>query len=164
MAKYSRKIVKDIADIIAKENPTINEICQRLGIHRSTYFEWVKTKPDLSDIISKAKKEHNQLLVAEARRSLLQLARGYEIEEVKTVYGRNGADGKPQIKEQVRTKKHVPPSVGAVIFTLVNRDPDNWKNKQQLDGKLGLEHRLTNLTDTQLNEVIDNVLNSSADD
>lgn len=63
--------------------------------------------------------------------SLAKAAKGYDYEEVKTEY--QDVNGKPQIKRQTKTKKHVEPNVGAGIFILTNIAPQTWQNKQRND-------------------------------
>lgn len=50
---------------------------------------------------------------------------------MKTEY--QDVNGKPQIKRQTKTKKHVEPNVGAGIFILTNIAPQTWQNKQRND-------------------------------
>jgi len=41
--------------------------------------------------------------------------------------------GRPEIKKQTKTKKHVEPNVGAGIFILSNIAPERWQNTQRND-------------------------------
>lgn len=56
--------------------------------------------------------------------------------------GKKDDNGKPivKVKEHVVTDKHYPPSLGAIIHFQTNRDPDNWKNRQEnkVSGKVGI--------------------------
>ena len=65
--------------------------------------------------------------------SLLDLAKGFEYEEVRTEYESklNPATDKyePTIKKQVRTKKRVIASTEAIKFYLTNKAPEIWKNR-----------------------------------
>jgi hypothetical protein len=94
--------------------------------------------------VTDAREELRELLVCEAKKSLLKTIQGYTIEETKVVTvpsGEKDEQGrpKPQIKQQVTTKKHIAPDTAAVIFTLTNGEPDTWRNRQtnEVTGKDG---------------------------
>lgn len=145
MAKYSKKIVNKICSLIKKDSYTIAEICSLSGISESTYHEWKATKSEFSESIKKASDDFDEMIVAEAKKSLVKMIRGYTVQEKKTVTCDSGkkdeTTGKPivKVKEHSVIDKHIQPNVAATIFALVNRDPDNWKNRQntELTGKDG---------------------------
>lgn len=138
MAKYNKKIVTRICSLIEKDSYTITEICSLSGISESTYHEWKAKKPEFSEAIEKAKDKFDKQILADCEKSIAKLIRGYEYEEKKTIYT-EGKDGKPKVKEQTSTKKHVSPSLGAIIHFQTNKDPETWKNRQtsELTGKGG---------------------------
>ena len=145
MAKYSKKIVNRICDLIKKDSYTITEICSLSGIHKDTYYTWLETKPDFSDAVKKAKEEFDEFIIFEARKSLVKMIQGYTVQEKKTVTvdsgKKNDETGKPivKVKEHTVIDKHIQPNVAATIFALTNRDSGNWKNRQntELTGKDG---------------------------
>lgn len=144
MAKYNKKIVEEICSLIKEDSYTIAEICQRVGIVKDTYYNWLKTKSDFSDAIKKAESEFTQDILVECKRSLRKLITGYTVQEKKTTMvdsKEKDANGKakPKIKEQTIVEKHVQPSLGAIIHFQTNQDPDNWKNKHstEVTGKDG---------------------------
>lgn len=162
MAKYSKKIVERICELISTDSYTIAEICQQVGISKETYYQWLKTKSDFSDAIKKAEDEFNDLMKAEAKKSLVKLVKGFTVQEKRTVTadtGKKDENGKPivKVKEHAVIDKHYPPNTAAVIFTLTNRDPDNWKNRQEnkLSGEIGIKSNLENLSDDELRKIID---------
>lgn len=158
MAKYSKAVVERICSLIQADGYTIPEICQQVGISESTYHEWKASKPEFSEAIKKAKSAFLELLSVEAKKSLMKKVKGYEVEETKTVYvdsGRKNEDGKsiPKVKEQTKVMKHIQPDTAAIIFTLTNTDPDNWKNRQTSDGTMHLTG-FENWTEKQLEDYI----------
>ena len=66
------------------------------------------------------------------RRSLYARAVGYNYEAVKIFMPANRE--KPVYAPYV---EHVPPDVTAAIFWLKNRDPQHWRDSQQLEHVLG---------------------------
>jgi hypothetical protein len=65
-------------------------------------------------------------------RSLYQRANGYSYEAVKIFMPANRA--KPVYAPYI---EHVPPDVTACIFWLKNRDPQHWRDSQQMEHVLG---------------------------
>ena len=54
---------------------------------------------------------------------------GYEFEEVHREVNQTSRGNKTVIK---KLKKHIPPDVTAQIFWLKNRDPERWRDKQEI--------------------------------
>lgn len=138
MAKYNKQIVERICSLIESDTYTVAEICQKVGISERCYYDWQSNNAEFAEAIKKANDRFDQLIVQEARNSLRKLVSGYDVEEKKTVYT-EGKDGKPKVKEQTTVKKHFQPNTAAVIFTLTNKAPEDWKNRQntELTGKDG---------------------------
>ena len=128
------------------------EAFTKAGIAKSTYYGWMENS-DFLDAVHNAQNTAriNKADVRAVERSLLDIAKGFEYEEVKTEYeSREVVDEKtgkkefkPVIKKQVRTKKFVTPNVEAIKFLLTNRDPDNWKNRIDQTQMGNLETNLT---------------------
>lgn len=140
MAKYNRKIVKRIVDLIKTDSYTIAEICRQVGITHTTYHKWIGGYEEFARSVEEAREERMQFFVQEAKRSLLKKIQGYEVTETKVVtVPTKGDASKPTIKEQTTTKKHIQPDTAAVIFTLTNGDPSRWRNRYatEVTGKDG---------------------------
>lgn len=162
MAKYNQKTVNRICDLISKDSYTIAEICQAVNISERTYYDWMSKNADFADAIKKAQDKLTQDLLIECNRSLVKLIKGYTIQEKKTVTadtGRKDENDKPivKVKEHSVVEKYYPPSLGAIIHFQTNRDPDNWKNRQEnkLSGEVGIKSNLENLSDEDLQNIID---------
>ena len=134
MAKYNKKIVDHICKLISSDTYTVEELCSLSGINQATYYRWKKKKNEFCDAIKKARKEFDEFLISECKKSLMKKIRGYSVQEKKTVTVDSGKldENGNQIfkeKENVIIDKHFQPDTAAIIFTLCNRDPDNWKNR-----------------------------------
>jgi len=158
MAKYSKEIVAKILALIESDSYTIAEICDNVGIHKSTFHEWENKKSDFSDSIKRAKLVYDENLIVQAKRSLMKKIKGYTEEEIKTVYAPAKDGAVPKIKEQTRIKKHFQPDTACIIFTLTNKVPDEYKHRQTVDSKVSLINKIDELNEDQLNAVIDQVL------
>ena len=157
--KYCRKKIEECADWVKTNGlqeyggATLKDFCGAMGIDYETYYHWRK-KSEFSDAIEKAKDEFKASLEEKLVRSLSKSAEGYEWEEVVTELRPDSA-GKPQIRGQRKTKKHVPPNIGAAIFLLTNVNSEKWKNKQNFDGNLSVnafEQLMKNLDEEESEE------------
>lgn len=110
------------------------EACELAHIDRSTLTDWMTAKPAFSTEAKRARKEGEQRAAEDVERALLDLAKGFDVEEVRTEYESkmNPTTGvyEPVIKKQVRTKKRIVGSVEAQKFYLTNINPEKWKNRQ----------------------------------
>jgi len=141
MAKYSKRLVKRICDELATGNHTIADVCKKVGIDESTYYDWKNKKPEFSEAVKEAEAKRLEAFADMARSGLAKLLDTHEYEEVTTEY-ENDKTGKPVIKMQKRTKKKIMPNPTAVIFTLTNRDSENWKNRQNIEAKGDFNHNI----------------------
>ena len=53
-SKYTESMCDTVVSCMCK-GYIVEEVCAELGIHRDTFFEWVKTYPDFSDCYKKGK-------------------------------------------------------------------------------------------------------------
>ena len=136
MSKGKFNDVKD--DIISciREGDSNILACKKVGISKSTFYEWLESYPDFSDSLKKARKEFRETIVQTLQQSLWKRAAGYEIEESKNEY-RTLKDGSKVLVKSSKITKHFPPDTGALIFALTNLDPENWKNRQ--DNRLSVD-------------------------
>ena len=136
MSKGKFNDVKD--DIISciREGDSNILACKKVGISKSTFYEWLESYPDFSDSLKKARKEFRETIVQTLEQSLWKRAAGYEIEESKNEY-RTLKDGSKVLVKSSKITKRFPPDTGALIFALTNLDPENWKNRQ--DNRLSVD-------------------------
>jgi len=90
------------------------------------------------------------------------MIQGYTVQEKRTVTadtGKKDDEGKAivKVKEHTVIDKHYQPVPSAIYFTLTNRDPDNWKHRQEnsISGEIGIKSALENLSDDELRKIID---------
>ena len=161
--KYTPERV-DIIVNARRNGETYDIAARRAGVNEKQIYAWKNTYSDFADRLKKAEAEHDKQyisgLLADAKRSLGDLVRGFDVEETKTEY-ENDAHGNPRIKKQTNTTKHIVPNPTAIIFALTNLDPETWKNRQTTDvnGKVETESKtdvsLANVPDDLLAKVID---------
>jgi hypothetical protein len=162
MARYNKEIVKQICSLIEKDSYTVAEICRNVGISEAIFYRWKAEKIEFVEDIKKAQDKFKEEMLVECNRSLVKLIKGYTVQEKRTVTadtGKKDDNGKPivKVKEHVVTDKHYPPSLGAIIHFQTNRDPDNWKNRQEnkVSGEVGIKSSLESLSDEELQKIVD---------
>ncbi|MGN6491056.1 MAG: phBC6A51 family helix-turn-helix protein [Agriterribacter sp.] len=140
MAKYTKKRVEKIVTLLESGDYTIKEICEIVKIHQDTWYDWKHNKPEFSELLEKADEKRMEVFKQAARIGLLALLRGKEYEEVTKEYAEvDVPDGKGKTKKEPRmisqkiVKKVILPNPAAVIFTLKNQDPDNFKDINRTD-------------------------------
>lgn len=150
MKKYNKKVAERILAMIRADTYTITEVCNNVGISRQTFYNWQNDNPEFAQAVEDANNELLDKMNVEAKKSLMKKIQGYDVMETHVVTV-PGKDGKPIIKEQKNVKKHIAADTAAIIFTLTNCDPDNWKNRHssEITGKNGKD-LLANKTDEEL--------------
>lgn len=163
MAKYNKKVVEKICNLLKSDSYTVAEVCRIVGISERSFYEWQSKNADFADAIKAAKEDFTKAILCECEKSLVKLIRGYDYEERKTVMVDDNK-GKPKIKEQTITKKHIAPSLGALIHFQSNKDPENWKNKQNVEvtGKDGKD-LFANKTVEELESELKNIMSKLND-
>lgn len=160
MAKYTKRAVKIIIDMLKSDSYTIAEICQQVKITPRTFYDWQNDHEDFAQAVQEAKDQRMELFVQEAKKSLLKKIQGYTVQEKHTTMvdskekDENGRS-KPKIKEQKTVDKHFQPDTAAIIFTLTNGDPGTWRNRQftEFTGKDGKD-LFSRMTDDELDNKI----------
>jgi hypothetical protein len=127
---------KNLSDIqkLAKDGYTDVQIAKKIGITKSTFYEWKKKFPDFSDAIKKGKNMADEV----AENSLLSSVMGYTYDEVTREPLLNSVTGEPMLDEKggqrmVITKivtKVAHPNTTALIFWLKNRKPEEWNDRK----------------------------------
>lgn len=135
---------------------TDQQLADFFEVNVDTIYEWKKVKPGFSDALKNGKDLADYNVVD----SLYNKAIGYEHddEEIKVVPLGSGEGSEIQ---RVKIRKIYPPDTTAAIFWLKNRQPDKWRDKQDIDhttnGKdlPGNSIDLSRLSDSALQELAD---------
>ena len=124
------------------------ELCDLFAIKERTFYDWLHDYPEFSQSIKKGKLDYDNKNVASA---LKHRAIGYSHKEDR-IFNNNGV---PLI---VPTVKHYPPETNAIRTWLFNRDPDNWKDKKEVEhsGNIGIKAMKDDELDKELEELGEN--------
>jgi hypothetical protein len=104
------------------------ECAQFFDLSMSGFDKWKRLHVDLVKSLKVGKEHADERVV----RSLYHRAVGYNHEAVKIFMPANRE--KPVVVPYI---EHVPPDVTAGIFWMKNRDPQHWRDSQQLEHVLG---------------------------
>ena len=143
---YDPAIHPKKAGDLALMGKTNKEIADALGVNEDTFHQWRKQFPEFADAIKRNKDQADSVVVA----SLYQRATGYEYEEKRVTISQYG-------NEEVTTiTKHVAPDVTAQIFWLKNRQPKDWRDKQNVEhsGAVNVSTNPKQLSDEEIVELI----------
>lgn len=105
-----------------------DNIIHNLGIHKDTFYKYIKEKTEFSDLI----KNGRIAIVAQLRSALIKKAMGFEYQESKIIE-REDPDTGEKVKTVETYNKKALPDVAALNLALKNYDPDNWSNDPQGD-------------------------------
>ena len=95
-----------------------------------TINSWKKRQPEFLDALKRGKRQADAIIAEK----LYHRAKGYEHPEDKVFIYK----GQPVV---VPTTKHYPPDTTAAIFWLKNRQPEKWRDKQDIEhtGQMGVK-------------------------
>lgn len=166
-SKYTPEAVEIIRASLAQGDARITA-CKKAGISQDSFNRWLDGYADFAAIVKTAEEEYHRWemndILSSAKKSLKVLIEGQEYEETKTEYEQDPEDpSKPRVKRQTTTTKKVLPNATAVIFALVNRDPEHWQNRisNEVTGRLTTEQKsdisLANVPDDLLEKVIKSI-------
>jgi hypothetical protein len=104
-----------------RDGLTEKQICKNIGVSESVFAEYKHIHPELVEVIKRGKAS----IVSEIENALVKRALGFEYEEVKTYI--KTEDGKA-VTYTEKTRKYLPPDVGACAILLKNKSPNEYTN------------------------------------
>lgn len=124
------------------------QIYGQMGITSSTFYDWVKKHPEISEAIARGRgracaQVENALFlracggVQSVLKQKKRRIREYDPDTGKCIK-------EEEIYEALPEEEYVAPDTAAIKFWLINRAPDRWAEKVQVDGngRLTLEELL----------------------
>lgn len=127
------KINLDHVRFLCEKGCTDVEMCNFFGVCEKTWNVWKEKHPEFYAVLQEAK----SVADSEVERSLFERAKGYVHPEEKIFC----TDG---MIVRADTIKHYPPDPTSCIFWLKNRQPDRWRDKQEVEhsGEVSLSDAL----------------------
>lgn len=112
---------------LARRGYTANEIAADIEVAPSTFKKWLAENEELADAVKRGRSFSD----TKVETSLYQRATGYKITKRKTVISTD-ANGKPLPAKIETYEEDVPPDTTACIFWLKNRNPELWRDRQEV--------------------------------
>jgi len=121
--KFNQKM-RDKIMALAGAGKTDKQIAQEIHVSESTIHHWKHLHgAEFSESLKEAKCIADELVEA----SLLNRALGYQTKEIK-FFAHEGT-----VTDQKEVIKEYPPDPTSMIFWLKNRQPDRWRDKQEIE-------------------------------
>jgi len=160
--RYSeiKVVFRKICEQYKESDCTLASVCEANNVSVRTFNVWTHKYSALAELYKKTKEEiatiHKpEILIEKVQNSLVKKALGYTADE--TTY-QEIIIGKEVKTVKKVTKKHIPASDTAIIFFLVNKDPDNWKrHDREEQGDINVN--ITQKTESELQELRAKILN-----
>jgi hypothetical protein len=149
--KYNKHLCK-LAYEYAKQGLMDYEIFDNLKISHSAFYDYLNKYPDFYDSIKKGR----QLAIQKVEGSLFKKAMGYTVTE-KSTEVKVEADGTMKPVSVRNTEKHFQADMGAIAFFLKNKDPENWRDRQEIDHTTkgeSFKYDLSKYSETELKTLI----------
>ena len=109
----------------ARDGLTDDQIAAKMGVCRTTLYDWYNRYPDILNAIKKGKEPVD----TQVENALLRRALGYDYEETVTeIEDLGGGKTKKHVRKVTRL---VAPDTTAQIFWLKNRKPKQWRDKME---------------------------------
>lgn len=109
-----------------RDGLTVEDICQKMGINRTTYYTWKREFPEFNQAVSVSK----ELVDYKVENALLKAALGFKTKEIKVTLGRKIFNGETVEMLKETTTKEFAPNVTACMAWLNNRKHDQWKRNR----------------------------------
>lgn len=135
--KYSKELTEKICKHLKIGN-TITTTCEAVGIAKSTFYEWMEKKSDFSDAIKKAQSTADK----KVENALFKMATG-TFEYIERHYETTVIDKLKLGTLKKTIKKTLAPNITAQIFYLKNRNPDEWRDQQDIEHSGEIKHVLS---------------------
>ena len=137
-AKYLEWIGEQGLERLREMAPRLTdaEMAKEMHISPSTYYEWLKKHPEMSEAVTRARTGADARANNESvERSLLETALGgvrvlkKPMKLKTTSFDSRGRRVESERLVYADEEIYVPPNVKAQIFWLTNREPERWRNR-----------------------------------
>lgn len=145
MAKRGRPNKKDAIPhnqlaYLYRHGATDKQVAEFYGVTEQTINNWKKADPVFFESLNDWKKQADK----EVERTLYERARGYSHPDTKAQFVSDKNGGRWEYAELT---KHYPPDATSMIFWLKNRQPEQWRDKQEHEHNHTFEDRLREIHD-----------------
>lgn len=141
-SKYDEFVKPRLFEIAAWARDGIPEkdMAKKLSVPYSSFRAYKKVIPQLAKIL----KENKEIYDIKLENALFKRALGYSFTEETREASTDPKTGETKLAVTKKVTKDIPPDVGALKFSLINRMPEKYKDKQavQHDGEISIIKKL----------------------
>lgn len=124
----------------ARDGMRMADIAGKMGISRSTLYDYISKCPDILDAIKRGREPVD----FEVENAMLKSALGHKETvrkpiRLRTTRRKDGMEITEEHVEYFDEEVYIPPQVSAQIFWLKNRKPDIWRDKKELTTNAALD-------------------------
>ena len=119
---------------------TEDQLAAAVDVTKATLWRWKKERPEFFENLIRSKRNANRTVEA----SLYQAATGYSHPEDKIFMTKTG------VIKVVPTVKYYPPDVKAIKMWLINRDPEKWRDRSEVEHSGGIAVNVINFADVKM--------------
>ena len=132
-AKYAEWLTEQGLERLAEMAPRLTdaEMAKEMGISSSTFYEWLKKHPEMSETVTRARTGADARAVNERVETALGGVRALKkpIKIKTTTYDARGRRIDREKIVMAEEEVYIKADVKAQIFWLTNREPERWRNK-----------------------------------
>lgn len=127
--KYTTEIVEEIVKLYSENKMRVDQICEKVGIGTSTFYDWKELHSEFSEAIRKAERQRTATLKDSAQSSTSKLLNGFYYDVVEKQYDVD-KDGNKYLSSVKTTTKYQTPNSQTIIKVLEKLD-DNFKETEE---------------------------------
>ena len=113
----------------ARDGLTNKQIANNMGVGVSTLYKWKSDNLELQEALN----DGREVADYEVENAMHRAALGYLVTETRQAIGKDGE------VVTLKSERYIAPSISAQIFWLKNRQPEKWKDKQEVTDTSALE-------------------------
>lgn len=126
------------------------KLAKLFNVSRSTIYAWIDTHKEFSDGVKQGRKHYEGIKI---HKSLVKRAVGFGYNERTRESKFDPETNQNKLVVTKIVRKYYPPDIASIKHWQVNLDPQNWKDKQNLEIGVKLEDILAALPEPYASEV-----------
>jgi len=139
--KYNPERTPKVVCGCLRRGTSIKKTCKKVGIHESTFYIWMQTKPEFSEMVNETK----LMISDDMDEALMKLAKGGTVTETtREPIIMKGEMVEPKLRITKKVTKRVMPDLKSIMYYKNNIDPKQWQDKKSVQhtGEVDMKHSI----------------------
>jgi transposase-like protein len=125
--KYDKNVTPKVVCDCLRRGTSIKKTCNKLGIAESTFYAWMQTKSEFSEMVNETK----LMISYDMDEALMKLAKGGTVTETtREPIVMKGEMVDPKLRITKKVTKRVMPDLKAIKYYKNNIDPKQWQDRK----------------------------------